>query len=146
MLSNSIRRLSMRTDRLVKVYEKCDKPVQGHLRSLVEPLTKALGMRNPVFLDIIATCEPEADSLVMKMVYILTESGIMNRPVPVADEQIIPSLYRFIWSACSALPLGQAAMKSECRGLLFFLKQVIYWQFDLKELEFYFRNIMVMLV
>jgi hypothetical protein len=101
----------MRIDRLVKVYEKCDKPVQGHVRSLVEPLTKALGMRNPVFLDIIATCEPEADSLVMKMVYLLTESGIMNLPVPVAAEQIIPSLCTSSWSACSALPIGQAAVK-----------------------------------
>lgn len=60
------------------MYGKCTKPAQVHLRSLVEPLTRVLGMRNSVFLDVIATCEPEADSLVMKMVYLLTESGMSN--------------------------------------------------------------------
>ncbi|KAG9035999.1 hypothetical protein FRB95_009999 [Tulasnella sp. JGI-2019a] len=66
-------------DQIFNTYGQTDPSVQDALKSLIVPLIKTLGSNNPKLLDLLRTFPPDAESLALRILGLLTENA---RPTP----------------------------------------------------------------
>lgn len=65
-----------------------DAPVQGFVQSIITPLIRSMGPTNPKTLSLIRNTTPGAESLVLRILTILTDNGVVPPSVSGTIEEM----------------------------------------------------------